>query len=526
MTSRMAVLILVGAIALGSCGRSGQRPLPATGTPAAADTAAERRAREAADRAREDSIKASVAAPVAPPVAAAPAAPPTTPPAAVAAPERRCVLDLLNTDSTRAQRIQDPTTKKHFTYVGGGLVGKCRGQDITIEADSAESYEINDLHILIGNVKYRETRYAIDARRVTYFRAEERLLFQEDVHAVMTKEAASLDAVQLEYFRPVRGIRDRERIVATQRPRLTYVEKDSAGRDQPPVTVLANTIIGDGDSTFHAMGDVRLERSDLTAVGDSALLDGAHHFSRLMKGPVVESRGTQPYTLKGRVIELYGAGRQVERVMAIDSASATSKEFTLRSDTIDLRVKGEKLDRAFAFGPSGAFATTKERDIVADSLDIVMPGQRIRELRAIGKAFAESDPDSTKIVSDERDWIRGDTLIARFDSVAASDTTTPRIRDLFASGEASAYYQIAADSGDRSRPGINYVTGRVIRLTFQANEVQNVTVTDQVSGVFLAPVAVDSAATPRRPARPPAPAPGARRPPMRDGTHPFDRRSR
>jgi ribosomal protein S11/lipopolysaccharide export system protein LptA len=523
MTSRAAVLVLAGTIAVASCGRSGQRPRAATGTPAAADTAAERLAREAADRVREDSIKASLAAPTPPPVASAPSAPTTPPVAATAAPERRCVLDLLNTDSTRAQRIQDPTTKKYFTYIGGGLVGHCRGQDIDIRADSAESYEINDLHILIGRVKYREARYAIDADRVTYFRAEERLLFQGNVHAVMTKDAATMDAPQLEYFRPVRGIRDRERIVATQRPRLTYVEKDSAGRDQPPVTVLANTIIGDGDSTFHAMGDVRMERSDVTAVGDSALLDGARHFSRLMKGPVVESKGTQPFTLKGRMIELYGSGRQVERVLAIDSASAVSKEFTLVSDTIDLRVKGEKLDRAFAFGPAGAHATTKERDIVADSLDIVMPGQRIRELRAIGKAFAESDPDSTKIVSDERDWIRGDTLIARFDSLAAADTTTPRVRDIFASGEASAYYQIPADSSDRSKPGINYVTGRVIRLSFKDGDVQDVTVTDQVSGVYLAPLPKDSVTGRGRPTRPPASAPGARRPPGRGGVQPLNR---
>ena len=173
------------------------------------------------------------------------------------------------------QRVVDPVTKKAFTYTGGGIVGNCRGQNIHITADSAESYEVNDLHILIGNVKYREAKYAIDADRVTYFRAEERLLFQGNVHAVMTKDAATLDGPQLEYFRPVRGIRDKERVLATQRPKLTYVEKDSAGRDQPPIIVLGNTILGEGDSTFYAMGDVRIERTDVLATGDSAMVDGA-----------------------------------------------------------------------------------------------------------------------------------------------------------------------------------------------------------------------------------------------------------
>jgi hypothetical protein len=408
------------------------------------------------------------------------------------------------------QRVVDPVTKKAFTYTGGGIIGNCRGQNITITADSAESYEVNDLHILIGNVKYREAKYAIDANRVTYFRAEERLLFQENVHAVMTQDAATLDGQQLEYFRPVRGLRDKERVLATQRPRLTYVEKDSAGRDQPPIVVLGNTILGEGDSTFYAMGDVRIERTDVLATGDSAMVDGGRRFSRLLKKPVVESKGEKPFTLKGRIIEMYGEAKQVDRVVALDSANALAEGLTVVSDTIDLRLTKTKLSRAFAFGSTGAHATTPERDIIADSLDIVMPDQKIRELRAIGKAFAESDPDTMKVLTDERDWIRGDTLIARFDSVAATDTTQPPIRDLHASGEASAFYQIAGDSAHRTKPGINYVSGRVIRLTFKDNEVETVTVTDQASGIYLAP---DSAA--RRPVRPavPAPNPAVRRPP-------------
>lgn len=516
MTRRASFLPLVGLLLVASCGRSAPRTRPSTAAapPAAGDSVALRQAREAANRAREDSIRASTAAPAAPPVAAPPGVAPRAPAAAVAAPERRCVLDFPNTPSTRVQRVQDPTTKKYFTYVGGGVVGTCRGQDITIIADSAESYEVNDLHILIGNVRYREQRYAVDAQRVTYFRTEERLLFQEQVHAELREQSAKLDAPQLEYLRPVRGIRARERVLATQRPVLTYVEKDSAGKDQPPIVVQANTILGEGDSTFVAMGQVRMERTDIVATSDSALLDGARRFSRLLKDPVVESRGSQPYTLRGRVIEMYGAARQVDRVVALDSASAVSEEVTVRSDTLDLRVTGNRLDRAFAFGPSGARATTPERDIIADSIDIVMPGQRIRELRAVGKAFAESDPDTLRVLTAERDWIRGDTLIARFDSVAAADTSAPRLRDLFAAGEASAFYQVPADSADRTRPGINYVTGRVIRLTFKDGTVDAVTVTDRVSGVYLAPVAADTARA--RPNRPPQPA--GRRPPA---TEPF-----
>ena len=516
MTSRVALLLLCNLLVLAGACRSGG-PRPRASTPAVPDSVAERLARDSVDKAREDSIAAATATPTTPPAAPAEALPPrkTEP----ATPERRCTLDLTNKPDTRVLILTDASGKR-FTTLGGGIVGNCRGQNIHITADSAESYEVNDLHILIGNVKYREAKYEIDAQRATYYRAEERLVFQENVHAVMTTEAATLDGQNVEYLRPVRGIRDRERIVATQRPRLTYVEKDSAGVAQPPVTVLGNTIIGEGDSTFVAMGDVRIERTDVLATADSALLDGARRFSRLLKKPVVESRGDRPFTLKGRIIEMYGAGRQLERVVSLDSASAVSKEFTVVSDTIDLRVSNQKLNRAFAFGPSGARATTPDRDVIADSLDILMPGQVIRELHAVGKAYAESDPDTLKVKTDERDWMRGDTLIALFDSVAAGDTTQPPVRELFASGSASAYYQVPADTANRSKPGINYVTGRVIRLAFKDGDVDAVTVTDQATGIYLAPLPADSAARRAGPTRPPASTSPPRLPPSEHPVRP------
>jgi hypothetical protein len=443
--------------------------------------------------------------PVTPP---APPAPPGAAPDAT----QRCILDI-ESGQGRLYSVRDPISGKYTTYVGGGFRGRCRGQDITIESDSVESYDQNQMHILIGNVRYREPRVAIDAQRATYFRAEERIVMEVAVHAVMVKSGATLDGPRVEYFRAVRNVRDRSRFVATARPMLTYVERDSAGQARPPLVMRSNSIISDGDSTYFAIGRVELIRTDLVALGDSAYLDASRRFARLMKEPVIESKGAQPYTLRGRVIDLFGATGQVDRVLALDSASAVSKEFTLRSDTIDLRVRQNQLERAFAFGPAGARATTTDRDVVADSLDILMPNQRIRELRAIGKAYAESAPDTARMLSEERDWLRGDTVVTRFDSLPASDTTSrPRIRELVAAGNASALYQVPPDSGGaRGRPGINYVRGGEIRLEFAGGEVATVTVKDKVAGVYLEPRADTAAA--RRPARPPArpPRPGVNR---------------
>lgn len=427
-----------------------------------------------------------------------------TPPAPTPAPAKppvpdkpgeRCVMDLENTPETRSQSVQDPVSSKYFTYVGGGVFGRCRGQETTIRSDSAELYDQSRLYILIGNTEYKEPRVTINAQRATYFRAEERILMEGNVRAVL-RNGATMLAPRAEYYRAVRGLRPRAKLVATGRPALSFVDKDSLGRPQPPTNLNANEITADGDSIYIANGKVVLNRTDLVATGDSAYLDNGKQWSRLMKGPVIESKSDQPYTLKGRVIDVYGASRQVNRVVALDSARAVSKDLQLVSDTIDLRVTENKLDRAFAFGPGGSRATTPERDIVADSLDVQMPHQRVRELHAIRKAYAESDPDSSKIVSDERDWLRGDTIIASFDSVPATDTSSkPKVRAILATGSASSYYQVPSNRGEKDKPGVNYVRGRAIRVDFAAGDVQTVTVSDSVSGMYLEAVADTTKAT-------------------------------
>jgi lipopolysaccharide export system protein LptA len=442
----------------------------------------------------------------------------------------RCLLDLENTDLTRMQSIKDPISGKYTTYIGGGVVGICQGQDIRITADSAESYEQSGLYYLIGTVKYREKRVSLDSDRLTYFKNEERVLAEGNVVAVM-QDSSSMTGPRAEYFRAVQRVRTTSRMVATGRPTLKMYETDSLGdRLKDPVILVADNIYGEGDTLFTAVGKVDLQRVDLTARGDSAFLDNVRQYSRLMKEPTVESKGSQSFVLTGRVIDVFGRSRQVERVLSIDSASAVSDDLTLRSDTLDLRVKSNLLERAFAFGRR-ASAVTPLRTIVADSLDVRLPGQKVRELHAVRNAYAESEPDTTFIVSRERDWLRGDTVLAIFDSLPPEDSTTPDVRELVASGNASSFYQMQSNDGRKDAPGLNWVRGRQIRVDFKAREVQTVTVIDQASGIFLEalPDSVQAAqreagsrASPRPPVRrpPPQSAPAGRRPRGAEGRPP------
>jgi hypothetical protein len=285
---------------------------------------------------------------------------------------------------------------------------------------------------------------------------------------------------------------------APGRPQVTLVQKDTTGRGKAPDTahVVANQITMQGDSLVYASGRVQITRPDLVATGDSAFMDSGQDFARLMREPMVKGIGKEPFTLTGGVIDVYSKNRQLERVVATPSGHALSKDLELVADTIDLRIQGNQLQRAIAWGKGRAHAVSPEREIIADSIDALMPGQRVREVRALRKAYAESNPDSG-VVSSQRDWMKGDTIIARFDSLARTDTASrPRIREIVAEGNASSFYQMKNSKGPQTLPTVNYVRGRIIDIIFEDGRVGTVTVTEKATGVLIEPAADSAAAKP------------------------------
>jgi len=401
--------------------------------------------------------------------------------------------------------VTDPATKRNNTFIGGGVVAKCAGQDVTLYADSAELYDTIKLYYLFGNVHYREPRVNIDADKVTYFLADERILAEQNVHATMPSGSTMLGP-QAEYLRPVAPIRQVARLNANQRPTFTLVQKDSTGKVLDPATLLADRVSVCDDTVYYAGGNVDITRPDLHATSDSAYMNESRQYGRLLKRPQIEGRGEKQerqFILRGKAIDLFSKNRLLERVLSVDSAQAVSGDLDLRSDSIDLRITDNKLTRSQAWGPTRARAVSPQQTIIADSLDVHMPGQRVKEVHAIKKAYAETVPDSTKLKSKEKDWLRGDTIVASFDTVVARDTSSkPKIRELLATGNASSFYQIPSNKGASDPPNLNYVRGRVITVSFTNQEVQSVVVEDEAAGIFLEPGSDSTATKQKRPGTP------------------------
>lgn len=409
---------------------------------------------------------------------------------------QRCVLQFESSQASGARSTLNKLPSGQYNaYQGGGVTYSCIGQNNTLKADSAEYYGDLGVLYLIGNVHYAEPRAKVDSRRMTYWKNEERLLAEGDVVSTLPS-GTTLRGPRAEYYRAIPNVRPHTRLIANGRPTISLVQVDSSGRKQPPVDVQADRVTMEADSLVYAGGNVDISRPDLHATGDSAFMDSGTELARLMRGPVIQGKADRPFTLTGTTIDVHSRARQLERVVSLGDGRAVSQDLDLRADTIDLRVTANKLEQAFAWGASGARALSPTQLITADSLDVRLPGQRIRQVFAIRHAWAQSDPDSTKIRSKERDWLRGDTIVAFFDSVVAPGDTSsrPQLVQLVARGAAQSFYQIAVAGNPLDKPAINYVRGKAITVSLANRQVQRVAVTEQASGVYVEPVVARAAA--------------------------------
>lgn len=420
---------------------------------------------------------------------------------------RSCVLDM--TESPPETRLLYSRINENVsnTFIGGGFIGRCQGENNRLRADSAEQFQAAGIVNLYGNVVYEEpNKMQITATHATYFTREGRLYADGNVVATQLATGSTFSGPSIEYFRstPERPI---ARMVAPSRSTATLIEKDSAGRPTPPTYVVANRFEDAGDSLLMAWGDVQIDREKINARSDSAAFDKIAEKSRLIRGARIVNRDTaQRFTLVGDTIDMFSTARKLDRVVARHKSTATSDDLVLNAEIIDMRLKEQQLEEAFAFGAGRARATTPQQDVVADSMRIRMADKQVREVRAIGDAVAIGTPDTLKIRTKDKDLLRGDSIYAFFDSTqavvaAAADAPAAasaapargdtaagtRIKEIRALGNASSLFHIANSKGREAPPAINYVRGVRIFVNFDTGTVRDVRVDSAASGVYLEP---------------------------------------
>jgi hypothetical protein len=383
-----------------------------------------------------------------------------------------------------------------ISFWGGNVVINCPKRGIVMHGDSAEQYP--DHYQLVKNASAQDPRLHVTADFLNYFLADERVVGAGNVHA-QTASGSTLVGPQAEYLRIIPKIRPREQMSAIARPTITVIQRDSTGKLAPPLTVIADHVKMDGDSLIYGGGRVEITRpadnlkdTALTATGDSAFIDQGRETMRLMRNPKVVGKRDHPFTLTGVLIDMFSSNKKLTRVISRSNAKAVSDSMTLTSDTIDLRVKNDLLEHAYAWSAfNRAKVVSPSQNMIADSLDVTMPGQQMQLVRALRKAFAQGRPDTAKYKiapPDTTDWLRGDTIVAHFDTSAraARDTSkAPRIQQLVALGNASSLYHLAPSDSTIKKASLSYVTARDITVAFDSQKVATVSTVDSVVGVFI-----------------------------------------
>jgi len=436
-----------------------------------------------------------------------------TPPKPKPAPSgqaQRCTFQIDNVD--RQGAVNETPNGTNY-YAGGNVRLSCRGARIAMSSDSVAAYGGNVVQF-IGNVKYRDSTISMDADFGTYYKSGERWEARGNVDTKNLKTGSTLAGPSLDYYREVKGVRDTLEMFAVGRPKISYVEADSAGgRKLEPYLIVADRVRFKGSDRIWAGGKVTVDRSDFAARSDSMRLDTGKGSDGTFVGgePILRGLGTDSFRLTGTRIDLGLDQRELSRVTAKGQGHAVNKDWDLTADTIALDLKDRKLEHTRSWGKgSRPYALSPSYAMRADSLVLDSPGQLLHEVRGYGKAWLGGSVDSA---TKDRDWLRGDTVIAHFGTADSAGKKRAVLSRIDAHSAAQSYH-LDRNPKAPQRPSINYVRGDVITVTMKntaAGGADRVDVRGKVDGIQLE-AGADSAATPADSTRPTGASPkGARR---------------
>jgi len=450
-------------------------------------------------------------------------------PASDTAAGRPCVVEI-DSVGGRGQQVEVRKGENNF-FAGGGVLAHCRGAGSTLSADSVAWFAGVGRFDMIGQrnpVHIRDTAIALDATTASYFLHQDRLEAHRNVVAVNRNTGSVLRGPNLTYYRAVKGVRDTLEMYASSRPKIEYRSRPDSGE---PYVIVTDRVRFRGNDQMWGGGSATIDRSDITARGDSMQLDQRAGFGLLVGNPAVQGKGARPYTLTGTRIELGFKAREVRSVKARGNGVATGSDWRLTADTIDLLLDQRKLQQAFAWGrkdsTSRANAVSARYTIEADSLALDTPNEVLTEARAFGKALSRSKRDSTPTA--DVDWMTGDSLAAHWiqepDSAsgdrgssessgsrgskrrdphgeASGGRTKSKLHQLIAWGSARSFTHLYNQKDSTAGPSLNYSRGDKIDIALTGDKIDRVIVSGRADGVQLEP-------------KPPAPADTTKKPETR-----------
>ena len=233
----------------------------------------------------------------------------------------------------RAQANDEPVVIDHanvlrrvvegdsLTYYLEGAVRAHRGP-IQMRSDQASIYRLSQVADFQGNVHFWDATTEIYADRLLYYEVTDQAVATGSVQVIDRRSGSQVAADTVLYDR-VRDV-----ITAHPRPHGIVLPQDSTAQEDP-FHVWADLMVFHSDSTgteMDGLGHVLIERSDITAVGDSLHYDERVSRVALRKEPRVETSETY---LTAEVIDVLLEDSRLDALVALGRARAVNKTDSL-----------------------------------------------------------------------------------------------------------------------------------------------------------------------------------------------------
>jgi lipopolysaccharide export system protein LptA len=426
----------------------------------------------------------------------------------------------------------DPTTHRLDVRTENGArvfytinpVVTCSG-GARITADEGTLYEAHGEVHLIGHVNFTDPDRSLTSDQAVYTSSNGRLHAIGNVVFADRADGMTIRGPDLEYYRAIPG-RPETNAVARFRPQLTMQPRQRAGAEprpgsDEPVIVDSDEMIMTGNDRYTAVGRVEIRRSDFQAFSSRAEMDQIQERIELRGNSRVQS---EQFDLTGDWIDMAMPGDRLETVLARRHSTLVGDELRVDAPDIHLFFEEDELQRMVARNGDSPeddrpIASARGFRLEADSLDALMPAQQLERVVAVGNARGETVDTvgvprermrrplaAGDLASGEVDWITGDTVTGFFSRIAAPATPAeaepsaelvpaePDSREevvlerLLAVGSARSLYRLANDRQENGgRPGINYLIGEAIELTFAEGELEVADVRGLSRGLYLDP---------------------------------------
>jgi lipopolysaccharide export system protein LptA len=468
-----------------------------------------------------------------------------TPAASLHAQATEELCDLLP-NPTRTLNISNRGTPFESWYVTEAVFACPGGRRI---AGQTATYSVASGQITLnGNVEVDDPERSLRSQFAQFFTETEQL------HArtgVVLREKQNGSVIMSELLDIYQETPERESLlIATGgRPRaILFQTPDTAdvARDDPSVDILPRQAPGSardstvldaqeiritGGRSFRGTGTAVLQRDSLTATGHAIEFSDATRTLDVMGDGVVQLPTQQ---LRGdSITATLSEQDEIEDVLARQGASLHAEDLDVTAPAIRLLFASGGVERLIAMPwepPPGTepgarpHVLSEAFTLDADSIDVLAPGQQITAAVAIGDARGERVlPDSLQALLPDaapevlalltRDWIRGDTVRARFapNPRAETDTTAAAtvMEQLAAHGQqAQSMYSVRDEDDPQAGLSFNYLLSSYIEVNFLDGQVSTVSAAGDARGVYLQPeeaarasgsTTVGAAPPPRRP---------------------------